>query len=118
MSGPEVEWDALVPGRRYRVELGDCCVNGWFEAVFDRIVMDDGEPDKAVFDVAEVEPGWSFGGAISFHEVPNPQLETVERLLSMLTDAQTEAEMQAAEVERLRQEVETWKGWASTQHGE
>ncbi len=32
-------------------------------------------------------------------------LEAVERLLSMLTDAQTEAEMQAAEAERLRKLV-------------
>ncbi len=50
-------------------------------------------------------------------------LESVEHLLSTLTDAQTEAEMQASEVERLRHELAevseafelaragSWTGW-------
>jgi hypothetical protein len=51
----------LIPGRRYRVEVQDCCVRAWFEAVF---VRPQGDPDLPVlvFDAAELDTstrgGW------------------------------------------------------------
>lgn len=64
------KWEDLVPGRRYKVTLGDCCIEGFFVSTFERIILDDeGQPKRAVFTDAEVEPRWSFGGAIDFEAV-------------------------------------------------
>lgn len=58
-----VNLDELVPGRRYRVDLADCCVQGFFEATFVEAVWfpadEDGPGDVELvrFDCAEVGPG-------------------------------------------------------------
>jgi hypothetical protein len=65
-----VQWENLIPGKRYKVTLSDCCIDGHFTSTFVQVVLDeDGTPDRAVFIDGKVEPGWSFGGAIDFEEV-------------------------------------------------
>jgi hypothetical protein len=54
---------ALVPGRRYRVTLDDCCVEGHFDAVFVGFDVHDtatGSPFLAglSFDTAIIGPAW------------------------------------------------------------
>lgn len=54
---------ALVPGRRYRVTLDDCCLQGWFVGTFERFAVSpdlDGTPfvDGLVFDVGQIGPDW------------------------------------------------------------
>jgi hypothetical protein len=55
------DWSELTPGVRYRVELDDCCVKGWFEATFQKLEVDSDDPDlieAAVFDCARIEQDW------------------------------------------------------------
>jgi hypothetical protein len=55
------DWSELTPGVRYRVELDDCCVKGWFEAIFVRLELNPDDPDlieAAVFDRARIEQDW------------------------------------------------------------
>ncbi len=56
----------LIPGVRYRVTFGDCCIEGWFDGRFIEVVTcDDDEPfgdpefDGARFDTGQIGPGWS-----------------------------------------------------------
>jgi hypothetical protein len=55
------DWSTLTPGVRYRVELDDCCIKGWFEATFVRLDLNPDDPDlieAAVFDRARIEQDW------------------------------------------------------------
>lgn len=53
----------LVPGRRYRVTLDDCCIEGHFDAVFVKVHLTreaDGTPfcQGLIFDTAVIGPNW------------------------------------------------------------
>lgn len=53
----------LVPGRRYRVTMDDCCVQGYFEAMYlglDWSIDIDGSRflEGLLFDTAKIGPDW------------------------------------------------------------
>lgn len=51
----------LVPGRTYKIEMFDCCVEGEFTATFVRA-----DDDRFVFDNGHIGPEW---GGFTFTEV-------------------------------------------------
>lgn len=69
---PAVETDRteLVPGRRYEVEIDDCCVQltlaGTFEDFTEFPAEEGGGVDGYRFDFGVLEPAW---GAFTFREV-------------------------------------------------
>ncbi len=51
----------MVVGKRYRIRLNDCCVEGSFFGVFqrwDRVDAGDDSYDEAVFDIGVIKPRW------------------------------------------------------------
>jgi hypothetical protein len=73
------DWAELIPGARYRVELDDCCVKGWFEATFEKLEVNPEDPDlieAAVFDRARIEQDW---GPYAFCTPQQPEQDTTYR---------------------------------------
>lgn len=56
----------VVQGRRYRVQMQDCCVEGEFTAVLAELVGDDFGPDEMKFDNGVV---LTQIGGVAFEEV-------------------------------------------------
>jgi hypothetical protein len=54
--------DECVPGRRYEIELDDCCIQGELEATFVEFVLyeppDAPDPCGLRFDIGTLEPMW------------------------------------------------------------
>jgi hypothetical protein len=67
---PELNWNTLVPGTKYRVEFADCCAVGFFEDTFVEKEVEDDEDDDSVnallFEHARIEQNW---GPYRFREI-------------------------------------------------
>lgn len=48
----------LVVGRKYRVEMDDCCVQGWFAGTLQEVVLNEGDPYELLFDTGRIGPKW------------------------------------------------------------
>lgn len=57
-----VEPPECVPGRRYEIQLDDCCIQGYLEATFLEFVLyeppDPPDPCGLRFDIGTIEPMW------------------------------------------------------------
>lgn len=66
MSDPIRDLSTLVPGRRYKVHLDDCCIDGWFIDTYVGPTRDvDGDVDGWAFAAAWIGPPW---GKVEFEE--------------------------------------------------
>jgi hypothetical protein len=52
--------DQLVGGHKYQIVMEDCCVSGYFDAVFKQYYPPE-DPEKAIFESADLDHlyGWS-----------------------------------------------------------
>ena len=63
----KVAFGDLETGTAYRVHLSDCCIEGYFDGTFEAYEYDDeGDPDRARFDVGVIGPYW---GQFSFERI-------------------------------------------------
>lgn len=79
----------LVVGRLYRVEMDDCCVQGWFTSRLTEVVRDEeGDPWELRFEHGGIGPAW---GSWTISEEQEPAADCEDRTLPTGAPAGEEA---------------------------